>query len=239
MPAGRPGKPRPLSFKYFLTPDGSRLVREVVTQHSEDGTVDRTIEKWPIEYDTEPPASLFELNIPKGAKVTFRGHSIDPIWETMPEPQQRRIREAALSLANAYNAGDFEEFARHYDFAAGLEYGVKGKFTAKVIREHWARMVKRQTGRWADHEFTVDYAFGTARPPYLAHTFWSIYRKNPQSDGNWILYREKPSEEPGIVVLARVEVTEHGGKARTLGTQLFLKEIGGQYKVILWNPPFG
>jgi hypothetical protein len=40
------------------------------------------------------------------------------------------------------------------------------------------------------------------------------------------------------MVLAREKVTDNKGQVRELGTQLFLKKIGGQYKVILWRPPF-
>ena len=99
-------------------------------------------------------------------------------------------------------------------------------------------MVTNQKGRWADYQLTVDYGFGTPEPPVMALMFWSIYRKKPQSGGGWHLYGQEPSKEPGIVVLAGVKVTDDDGETRELGTELFLKKIHGEYKVILWRPPF-
>ncbi|GAI80943.1 unnamed protein product, partial [marine sediment metagenome] len=106
------------------------------------------------------------------------------------------------------------------------------------IREYWKGMVARQKGRWADYQLTVDYGFGSAVPPPLGLGFFSIYRQNPQSGAGWHLYRQEPTQEPGIVVLARVSVTDKNGETQRLRTHLFLKKLQGEYKVILWRPPF-
>ena len=184
------------------------------------------------------PASLFELEFPAGAKITFEGKEIDPLWEYMDGAERQTIIDTVQAVAEAWRTGNFEELEKHYDFAAGLEYGGKGKWTAEGRRERWRRDVERQPERWAEQELTVDYGFGTCEPPAMALSNWGIYRENPQSGDGWILYRQEPSTEPGIIVLARVKVTDHEGETRELGTQLFLKEIAGEYKVILWRPPF-
>ncbi len=224
-------------FRYFLTPDLKWLVREIWTLYDENGERVRIQDSWPIEYDVQPPPTL-RTQVPRDAKATFGGEEIDPLWEYLDEAERERITQTVLALADAWRNGDFEEFAKHYDFAAGLEYGVKGKFTAEQIREHWKRMVANEKGHWAEYQLTVDYGFGSAVPPDIALHFFSMYRKNPQSGGGWHLYRQEPSKEPGVVVLAGVKVTEKNGETRELGTQLFLKKIHGEYKVILWRPPF-
>lgn len=224
-------------FKYFLTPDLRRLVRELWILYDENGERSYIQDSWPIEYDVQPPESL-QIQVPRDAKATFRGRDIDPLWEYIDQAEREKITQAVLALAHVWRKGDFEEFAKHYDFRAGLEYGVKGKFTAEQMREHWRFMVTQQQGRWADYQLTVDYGFGTPEPPAMALTFWNIYRKRPQSGGGWHLYGQEPSKEPGIVVLAGVKATDHDGETRELGTQLFLKKIHGEYKVILWRPPF-
>ncbi len=223
-------------FKYFLTLDLRRMVREVCTLYDENGERLHIQDSWPIEYDTLPPESL-QVQIPKDAKATFRGREIDPVWEYMDQAERGEITHTVLALAEAWRNGDFEEFEKYYDFRAGLEYGVNGKFSPEEIRKYWEAMVTSQKGRWAEYQLIVDYGFGSAVPPDIALRFFSVYRKNPQSGVGWHLYREEPTEEPGIVVLARVKVTDHDGETRELGTQLFLRETHGEYQVILWRPP--
>ena len=233
-----------LYIEFFLTPDLGRMVRVRQACYDENGERQWTADTWPIEYDMTPPATL-QTQIPRDETIIFNAGSIshhwediDPVWEYMDDAERQEITDRVLAFADAWQAGDFEEFAKYYDFHAGLEYGVKGKFTAQEIRKHWERMVTRQKGRWADYQLTVDYGFGSAVPPPLALGFFSIYRQNPQSGAGWHLYRQEPTQEPGIVVLARVSVTHNNGKTQQLCTQLFLKKLQGEYKVILWRPPF-
>jgi len=225
-------------FRYYLTADSARVVRLLATICDEKGDAWQTHEVWPIDYDAQPPAELFEVDFPKGAAVLFEGKEIDPLWEYMDGGERQTIIDTVQAVAEAWRNGDFEEFEKHYDFAAGLEYGVKGKWTAEARRERWKWRVEREPERWAQQELIVDYGFATCEPPALALSNWSIYREKPQEGDGWILYRQEPSTEPGIIVLARVKVTDHEGETRELGTQLFLKKIGGEYKVILWRPPF-
>ena len=232
-------------FTYFLTPDLGRLVCVRQTYYNQDGGKKWTYDIWPIEYNNVEPPVPQHAQLPLDGSAVFSAHSlwqqweeIDPVWEYMDEGEKQEIVKTVLALGDAWREGDFEEFARHYDFRAGLEYGVKGKWTAERIREHWQGMVTRQPGRWADQQLTVDYGFASPKPPPMALGFFSIYRENPQSGDGWHLYRQQPSQEPGIVVLARVKVTEHDGQTRELRTRLFVKKINGEYKVILWRPPF-
>lgn len=231
-------------FTYFLTPDLSRLVRRRWRCYNQDGEQTYAHDVWPIEYDVEPPVPQ-HAQLPMDGSAVFSARSlwqqweeIDPVWEYMDEGEKQEIIKTVLALGDAWRDGDFEEFTRHYDFRAGQQYGVKGKFTAEETRECWQGMVTRQRERWADWQLTVDYGFASPNPPPMALGFFSIYRENPQSGDGWHLYRQEPSEEPGIVVLARVKVTEHDGQTRKLRTRLFVKKINGEYKVILWRPPF-
>jgi len=228
----------PVSVHCYLTPDRSRSVREVVTITMMVGGSPWTIDTWPIEYDTSPPPSLFELRPPKDATVLFRGQKVNPVWETMSDGEKQRVQAVVQNLARAWATGDFAEFCRYYDFGAGLEYGVKGKFTAQQIRQDWAGMVARQPERWRNDEIVFDYAVQATEPPQLAMSFWSIYPKRGASLGTMRLYRNTPSTEPGLLVLAREKVTDQSGRADEHGTLMFLKRIGGQYKVIMWRPPF-
>ncbi len=233
-----------LRIEYFLTRNLSQLVRAKLVFYDENGEPQWTAETWPIEYDVTPPATL-QTQIPRDETIIFNAGSIshhwediDPLWEYMDDAERQEITDRVLALADAWQAGDFEQFAKYYDFHAGLEYGVKGKFTAEEIREHWKGMVARQKGRWADYQLTVDYGFRSAAAPPMALGFFSIYRQNPQSGAGWHLYRQEPTQEPGLVVLARVSVTHKNGETQQLRTQLFLKKLQGEYKVILWRPPF-
>ncbi len=225
-------------LRFYLTPDGSRLVGHVSTGSPAHPSEAARIETWPIDYDTEPPASLFEVRIPEGAKATFEGEPVAHLWEAMPDAEQEAIRETAHGVLQAWTEGNVEAFGSYCDFAAGLQYGVKGKFTAEQIRERSLELVAEQKTRFADQQWTMGYAYETTRPPGMVMR-WHIYRENPQSDGSWILFRQRPIEEPGVVVLARGEVTTHEGEAGYLGMCLFLKKIGGTYKLVLWREPFG
>jgi len=234
-----------LHIEFFLTPDSSRMVRVRLVCYDENGERQWTADTWLIEYDMTPPATL-QTQIPRDETIIFNAGSIshhwediDPVWEYMDDAERQEISDRVLALADAWQAGDFEEFAKYYDFHAGLEYGVKGKFTAEQIRESWKGMVARQKGRWADYQLTVDYGFRSAAAPPLALGFFSIYRQNPQSGAGWHLYRQEPTQEPGLVVLARVSVTDKNGETQQLRTQLFLKKLQVEHKVILWRPPFG
>jgi len=225
--------------RYYLTPDGSRLIGQAGTGIASPGGEPVRHETWPIEYDTEPPASLFEVRIPEGARATFEGEPIDRLWESMPDAEQEAVRETTLGVLCAWTEGDVEAFDSYCDFVAGLQYGVKGKFTAEQIRDRSLELVAEQKTRFADQQWTMDYAYETTRPPERMMVHWHIHRTNPQSDGNWILLRQRPIEEPGIVVLARGQVTTHEGEVGYLGMYLFLKKIGGTYKLVLWREPFG
>lgn len=233
----------PMTLRYYLTPDGSRLVGKVLIARSADKSADFggafRVETWPIEYDTEPPSSLFEARIPEGASATLNGEPIDRLWESMSGTEQGAIRETALGLLRAWSEGDVEAFDSYCDFTAGLNYAVKVKFTAEQIRDRSLELVAEQKTRFADQQWTMDYAYETTRPPERMMVHWHIRRTNPQSDGNWILLRQRPIEEPGIVVLARGQVTTHEGEVGYLGMYLFLKKIGGTYKLVLWREPFG
>ncbi len=222
---------------YYLTPDGSRLVRQVTT-FLPAGTPPFTVDAWPIEYDTELPASVFDFQIPEGAAVTFEGEKIKPVWESMDGAEKQQIRETVLGLGRAWAAGDADGFCKYYDFAAGLEYGVKGKFTAKWLRAYWTDMVRRQARRWREDQVFFDYAFGTAKPPSEALAFWSIYPGPPVHGDHWVVYGATPSTEPGIMVLARERVVDRRGAVQEHGTHMFLRKIAGRYRVILWRPPF-
>jgi hypothetical protein len=230
----------PLTRRFYLTPDGSRLVADAGTipADSNERGVAR-VETYPIEYDTTPPSSLFEVNVPKGARVTHGHEPIDRMWEVMSDAEQDAIRKTAEGFLQAWANGDVEAFESHCDFAAGLQYGVKGKLTAEEIRERSRELVAEQKGRFAEQQWTMDYAYETTRPPGMSMAHWHIKRENPQSDGNWILFRQQPIEEPGVAVLARGRVTTHEGDSGKLGMYLFLKEIEGRYKVVLWRPPYG
>jgi len=224
-------------MRYYLTPDASRLLGAQTDRYS-DGRLGMTGETWPVEYGVEPPPSALELDVPPGAAVRFGTRSIQPVWEAMAQGEKQRVRRAAQGALKAWAAGDFHQFAQHYDFAAGTDYAVKGKFTAEQMTETWRDLTRRQRGRWQNSDIRFDYAFATCEPPPNALGFFSMYRKNPESGGNWILYRQKPTDEPGIVALARMYLTDTEGNKRSAGTQLFLKEIDGRCRVILWRPPF-
>ncbi len=226
-------------FRFYLTPDGSRLVGQVYTQTPPDPSQVARIETWPIEYDAEPPASLFRVRVPQGARATYEGEPIDRLWESMSGTEQAAIRETASGVLRAWTEGDVEGFESYCDFAAGLEYGVKGKFTADEIRERSLELVAEQSTRFADQQWTMSYAYETTRPPGMTMVHWHIYPTNPQSDGSWILLRQRPIEEPGVLVLARGQVTPHEGEVGYLGMYLFLKRIEGSYKLVLWRQPFG
>jgi hypothetical protein len=226
-------------LRFYLTLDGSRLVGHVSTGSPAHPSEAARIETWPIEYDTKPPASLFEVRIPEGARAAFEGEPIDRVWEWMSQTEQEAIRGTVLGVLRAWTEGNVEAFGSYCDFAAGLQYGVKGKFTAEKIRERSLELVAEQKTRFADQQWTMDYAYETTRPPGMTMVRWHIYRTNPQSDGSWILLRQRPIEEPGVVVLARGQVTTHEGEVGYLGMCLFLKKIGGTYKLALWREPFG
>ncbi len=234
------GKSRgPAAHRCYLTPDGSRLIGQTATWPPIGQGEPARFEMYPIDYDTAPPPSLFQVNVPEGARVTYTHEPIDRIWEVMSGAEQDTIRRTAEGFLQAWTNGDVEAFDSYCDFAAGLQYGVKGKFTAEEIGERSAELVVEQKGRFAEQQWTMDYAYETTRPPGMSMSHWHIHRENPQSDGNWILFRQQPIEEPGIAVLARGRVTTHEGDTGNLGMYLFLKEIEGRYKVVLWRPPYG
>jgi len=226
-------------FRCYLTPDGSRLIGQTATWPPVGQGEPARFEMYPIEYDTEPPASLFEVNVPEGARATHSHEPIDRLWEVMSAAEQEAIRKTAEGFLQAWADGNVEAFESYCDFAAGLQYGVKGKFTAEKILERSTELVAEQKGRFAEQQWTMDYAYETTRPPSMSMAHWHIHRKNPQSDGNWILFRQKPIEEPGVAVLASGQVTTHEGDTGNLGMYLFLKQIEGRYRVVLWRPPFG
>jgi hypothetical protein len=226
----------PVAIDSYLSPDGSRLLRQTTSLLGPSSG--STIDTYPIEYDTVSPASLFELKLPAGARVVFENRQIDPVWETMPETEKQQVTAAVEGLADGWRTGDFDGFSKYYDFAAGLQYGVKGKWTAEQLRELWRGLVQEQPSRWRGDALTVDYVVGTAEPPAMALQFWSIYTKMGSQQPRHV-YRDKPSTEPGLLVLAREQVTDQRGNKQELRTRLFMKKIGGQYKVILWRPPFG
>ncbi|MEN6546965.1 MAG: hypothetical protein ABFE07_13095 [Armatimonadia bacterium] len=219
----------------YLSPDGSRLLRQTTVLKGPRGHV--THDTYRIDYDTAPPASLFEKTLPAGTKFTFEDRQIDPVWETMPEAEKQRVTDVIEGVAETWRKGDFAGFARYYDFAAGLQYGVKGRWTADELRTLWRRLVEQQPTRWRENDLLLDYVVGTSAPPAMALDFWSIYTKQT-SGKTYHVYRDKPSTEPGLLVLTRERVTDQKGKTRELRTRLFMKKIGGQYKVILWRPPF-
>ncbi|HEY3397947.1 MAG TPA: hypothetical protein VGM19_09855 [Armatimonadota bacterium] len=220
----------------YLTDDGSRLLR-MVTTYFNDGVSVATQDRWPIEYDTHPPDSLFTMKMPADAKVVFRGERIDPVWETMTEREKGEIRGVIDGLAKAWKAGDYPAFSQYFDPGPSVQYG-KSRWTAAELREIWAKEVAGHPGRWQDDQIIFDYAFGTANPPKWALHYWSIYELRTKSpDGSTqVAYRSGP---PGITVLARERVTDKQGKVQELGTFFFLRKLGGQYKVIAWAPPFG
>ncbi len=149
---------------FYLTPDRSRLLRQV-TRYEGEEMQPTTVDFYPIEYGPRAPASTFKLDIPRGAEVVCRGEKIKPVWETMSEAEKAEIRDTVLGLGQAWSAGDVEKFCQYYDFGAGLQYGVKGKFTAKQLRAHWTDWVRRRAGRGGEDRIFFDYAFGASKPP--------------------------------------------------------------------------
>jgi hypothetical protein len=229
-----------MGLECWLTRDGKRL-RRMVYRLTPDGQTRLRTETRLIEYDVAVPASAFELP-PSGsgaAKGVFRDQPVELVWETMSDSERQVLRTAFNRWARAWCEGDAEEFLRQCDTEAGLQYGLKGKFTASEIRKDLARMATEQPKRWPQHTLTMDYAFGTSSPPAWAMQFWSIYRTGTPVGPGWLQYRLVPSTEPGIEVLARERVVGPDGKAQELGTMLFMKRIDGEYKVLLWAPPFG
>ena len=237
-PPAQGGRSTAMVASFYVAADGSRLVRQVTRFVGADRR-SATVDIWPIEYDAKAPASMFEFRIPEGATVVFEGRKISPVWEKMDDAEKQQIRETVLGLGKAWAAGDAEGFCQHFDFSAGLEYGVKGKFTADQMRQNWVDMVRSRVGQWREDRIFFDYAFGTARPPGEALAFWSIYPGPPAHGDHWVAYRARPSVEPGIMVLARERVVDRNGAVMEHGTHMFLRKIAGQYKVILWSPPFG
>jgi len=231
-----------LDITTYLSPDRGRLLRSTMS-YSDSGTTKRvTVDVYPIRYGVEPPASISTI-IPEGIRVamdgaTYHGHMVDPVWEHMSEEERGEITQVVQATLGAWSRGDWSEFQQHYEFAGVMQYGVKGKFTPEEFREHWRFQVEQQRGRWKSAEVGVEYAVETGQPPRMALRYWSVEREGLPPGEGWIKYRDEPTAEPGLAVFARLSGTDAEGKAHEAGTVVFLKRIGGQYKVILWQPPF-
>ena len=226
----------------YLDPATDRALRITTSLAGPRETEPYTTDEYPIRYDIEPPASL-SMTIPEGTVAamyggTYSGDMVDPVWEHMSEEDRAGIAQTVQAALGAWSRGDWDEFQRHWDFAGILDYGVKGKFTPEEFREQWQSQVEQQRGRWEDTDVRVDYAVATAQPPRMALEYWSIEREGLPAGEGWVKYRDEPTTEPGLAVFASLSGTEAGGEVHTPGTVVFLKRIGGEYKLILWQPPF-
>ncbi|MDP6107729.1 MAG: hypothetical protein QGI33_04760 [Candidatus Brocadiia bacterium] len=228
----------PIEIRGYLSADGERLLKLVELAYHPDGALFSRYESYPIMHDAGACPPPPEFRVPRDANAKFDGKPIDPIWEYWADSEKQRLRTAFEGMAAGWASGDGEQFVRHCDFAAGLKYGVKGKFTAEQIRDRTKRSVESIHERWTERQVMMDYAFRTPNPPPLAVSRWGMYRENPQSDGGWIKYGDEPSREPGILILGRERVVDRSGEVQELRTKLFFKEIDGEYKLILWRPKF-